>query len=151
VRGRNHTRVQIATRGFKVNKRFSDTCNSPIVDNEFGRLEEITAQNGEREKRIRFTEEISVENILFYIVIKRLALGEKRVKKGGDSQEVVCETKTNYWMPFYWLVLESYLDLRGKLEPILVKNPSPQPTIGYFLETFSEADANIGRGIRSCI
>jgi hypothetical protein len=137
--------------GFRIRRFFDENSDSPVIDNKYGRIAEIEATNADRQKRVSFEKENFTEDLFSYVVLKRLTLGAEKVKKVGNGWEVVNETLTNYFVPFYWLVLDSYLDLREKFEPALTNTPNAEPTLSYFLDTFSEADQTIARGVRNCI
>lgn len=141
----------LVPQGLKITKKYRESSDSPIIDEHFGRLLEMSANNGQDAKLIHFSKEIDTADLLSYMVLQRIRFGEDDVVKQEDGYNVSREAGVNYWIPFYWLVLDSYLDLREKLEPQLRKPPNPRPTITYFRQTFSDADATIAAGIREAI
>jgi hypothetical protein len=141
----------LVPQGLKITKKYRTSSASPIIDDRFGRLVEITAKNGDNVKEIHFGSAIDISDLLSYLIVQRIRFGEDNVVKQEDGYDVTREAGVNYWIPFYWLLLDSYLDLREKLEPQLKKSPNPKPTTSYFLQTFSDEDATIAAGIRGVI
>jgi hypothetical protein len=141
----------LVPKGLCITSKFRNSTNSPIADEKYGKLAGMNATLNEKTIEIKFNKTVKLEDILFDLVLKRLQLGKATCVKHSDGCDLNYETDVNYWIPFYWLVLDCYLDIRKKLEPQLVSSPNLNPDITYFLRTFSQADWNIATGIRKMI
>ncbi len=136
-------------KGFIIKTVYSDTGEGTIFDEKYGRLVRIEVR-GSRAQKV-FEVRPGVENILLQEVLRRLQVGDELVKQTSTGREVTYVCDVDYFLPFYWLVLSTYLDMREKFEPYVVKRPSRKPTVDYFLHAFSDFDRNLCSAIRNVI
>jgi hypothetical protein len=137
--------------GFEVRMLYSNAGEGPVYDPKFGRLVTLEVKSSNRSRVIEFHNGMDFEELLTQEILHRMPSSNDVVKDVKDGYEVIRQCDVNYWVPFYWLVLDTYLDMRQRFEPYVAKDPSANLTITYFLETFSDFDRNLAAGIRNLI
>ncbi len=137
--------------GFVVKEVYRTRGDGPFSDATYGTLLRMEVRSPGGEKVIEFDKGDVAENILLREVLSRLKVGDTTIKELPNGREVTCECAVNYSVPFYWLVLDTYLDLREKFEPHISRTPSQKPTVDYFVSSFSDFDRNLSSAIRAVV
>ncbi len=137
--------------GLVVKEVYRTRGDGPFSDATYGTLLRMEVRSPGGEKVIEFDKGDVAENILLREVLSRLKVGDTTIKELPNGREVTCECAVNYSVPFYWLVLDTYLDLREKFEPHISKTPSQKPTVDYFVSSFSDFDRNLSSAIRAVV
>jgi len=137
--------------GSQIRVVFSNSQESPVSDQEYGNLVRLEVSGPKTSRVIEFYPGMDFEDLLTQEVLRRFQTGEKAVKETADGHEVTYKSGVNYWVPLHWVVCDTYLDLREKFEPHVSDAPVPKPTVGYYLQVFSDFDRNLAQGIRNVI
>jgi hypothetical protein len=137
--------------GFEMSVLFSRVGEGPVYDPKFGRLVSLSVKSPNGSRVIEFHIGMDFEDHLTQEVLRRIPTSSEVVEDTPDGSRMVRQCEVNYWVPLYWLVLDTYLDMRQQFEPYVSKTPSSDPTITYFLENFSDFDRNLAAGIRNVV
>jgi hypothetical protein len=137
-------------KGFTCTIEYSDSGEGPVYDDKYGRLVRLHASTSAGKMVIEFQKGMDFKYLLLQEILRRLQVGEIIVEELPGGRKVICKCDVNNSVPFYWLVLDTYLDLREKFEP-LFESSTANPTIDYLLDDFSDFDRNLAISIRNAI
>jgi len=123
-------------RNYTKNKK---TC---LRDEKLGYITKISLKRGDYSKIAEFSESIDDNrNLVFYELCGFLCSGTVKEIKGDDSSSVVVEADYNYYIPFYHILVKTYLEIRKDF--YMAVDGIEIDDISYYIENFSIMDQNI--------
>lgn len=126
----------IVTKNYKKNVK-----NGNIYREKEGALVSHGVSNGENKLFENLVgKNLKIEKMCFSTILKHLSQGNKKVTKNKDETKIEFITKDNYFIPFYHIILNSYLELRKQFK---IVNNEVDDSIGYYINNFKDFDRNL--------
>lgn len=137
-----HNYSILIPQGFKIVKEYSKIQNSPIKNNEYGCLIKLSVEYKSNKKEIIFENgPIDNRNLVFYELCGFLWDETVEVEYDDDKSYEIFEAFTNYYQPFYNVILKTYLEIRKDFYKAI--DDLDVDDISFYLENFSTLDENI--------
>ncbi len=129
-------------KGYQYIRKYSKSEKTFLMRDNFGYIKKITVKFGNFTKTIDFGEHMEENrDIVFYELCGFLGTGTAKIIEEDDSTTSIVEMEHHYMIPYYHLLIHTYLKLRKDFYTA-VDGITPDD-ISYYIDNFSVMDQNI--------
>lgn len=136
----NH--VALLSKGTVITKLYDKSITKAnMIDKKLGALISHSIEFKDKKIDKNLTKkDLFIEAGVFSTLLKKLSQGKRKQKKSDKKTEITFTADNNYFVPYYYIILETYLHLRQQFKQTLKENDS---SIEYYINNFSDFDRNL--------
>jgi len=117
------------------------TSNTAVIHSKYGGLKSHKVESKKDVYDIDLTAmSDSLRRIILSTLLRNMTHGEKNIQESENITIITYKAKHNIFIPFYTIILQSYLDIRQQIADI---NKEADKTPEFFINNFSDFDRNI--------